>query len=218
MYIVGIAGGSGSGKTTFTKKLQRLLNPDDVGIISMDSYYLNEVPSDLTESTKPNYDHPEAFDWELLYHHLHKLKSGEAILSPVYNFSENRRTEKVIKIGPCKVLLFEGIFSLFQKEIRSILDIKCFLGVDADIRFTRRLHRDIQDRGRSMQSVISQYYETVRPMYQKYLDPQKQYADFTIGEETDTAAEILAAKLKEVLNTPDLTATLKELSANELFQ
>ena len=101
---------------------------------------------------------------------------------------------------PNKVLLFEGIFTLFDKEIRDKLDIKCFLHVDADIRFTRRLHRDVNERGRSLESVIAQYYETVRPMYQKYLEPQKQFADFTVGEETSVAAKILAARIKELIS------------------
>ena len=117
------------------------------------------------------------------------------------SFSLNSVTaNETIKIGPCKMVLFEGIFTLFDKEIRNMLDIKCFLHVDSDIRFTRRLHRDVNDRARSLESVISQYYETVRPMYQKYLEPQKQFADFTVGEETDVAANILAARLKELLN------------------
>ncbi len=200
MYIVGIAGGSGSGKTTFAKKVLKNIDKSDAIILSMDSYYLDSPPEHIfTSSGNPNFDHPHSFDWELLNHHISELKAGNSIDCPNYDFKTNSRTETTTKIGPAKMVLFEGIFSLFDKDIRSMLDIKCFLHVDSDIRFTRRLHRDVNDRGRSLESVIAQYYETVRPMYQKYLDPQKQYADFTVGEETDVASTILASRLKEIL-------------------
>lgn len=167
----------------------------------MDSYYLHRTPKEIeTDSGKPNFDHPHSFDWPLLRKHIEALKAGEPVESPVYDFKTNSRTEGTQLIHPHKVLIFEGIFSLFDQEIRDKLDIKCFLHVDADIRFTRRLHRDVNERGRSLESVISQYYETVRPMYQKYLEPQKQFADFTVGEETSVAAKILAARLKELLS------------------
>lgn len=176
----------------------------------MDSYYLDSLPQHIyTEKGEPNFDHPEAFDWELLLKHLKQLKSGVAIEPPVYNFATNQRLQKHSQpVGPCEILLFEGIFTLFNKDIRDILDIKCFLQVDADIRFTRRLHRDIQDRGRSMQSVIAQYYDTVRPMYQKFLDPQRQHADFIVGEETDIAADILSSKVQSILSNEILSANI----------
>tara|TARA_Y100000768_G_C23493246_1_gene458036 strand:- start:49 stop:555 length:507 start_codon:yes stop_codon:yes gene_type:complete len=167
----------------------------------MDSYYLHQPPKEIeTSSGQPNFDHPHSFDWDLLREHIQELKLGRAVESPVYDFKTNSRTEETNLIRPNKVLLFEGIFSLFDKEIRDKLDIKCFLHVDADIRFTRRLHRDVNERGRSLESVIAQYYETVRPMYQKYLEPQKQFADFTVGEETSVAAKILAARIKELIS------------------
>lgn len=197
--MIGIAGGSGSGKTTFTEKIQSRLN-GNVSVLHMDSYYLPTPPKHLCSiSSKPNFDHPEAFDWDLLKLHLGKLKNGESIHSPVYDFKSNARTQDTELVEATTVVLFEGIFSLYDPAIRELLEIMCFLHVDADIRFTRRLHRDVQERGRSMDSVISQYYETVRPMYMKFLDPQKQYADFIVGEETDIAASILAAKINELL-------------------
>tara|TARA_Y100000768_G_scaffold380246_1_gene357098 strand:- start:20042 stop:20665 length:624 start_codon:yes stop_codon:yes gene_type:complete len=200
MYLVGIAGGSGSGKTTFAHKVFDRLD-HKACLISMDSYYLDVLPDNLlTAKGNPNFDHPQAFDWELLFNHLAKLKEGETIQSPLYDFKTNSRKEETVSIAPERVIIFEGIFSLFDKNIRDLMDIKCFLHVEADIRFTRRLHRDVNERGRSLESVIGQYYETVRPMYLKYLEPQKQFADFTVGEETDVAADILAARLKEYLN------------------
>jgi uridine kinase len=201
VYIVGIAGGSGSGKTTFSKKVLKNLETQDAVILHMDSYYLHDQPEHIfTSKGQPNFDHPQSFDWDLLHSHIAQLKSGDSIQAPVYDFKTNSRTTESVEVGPCRLVLFEGIFSLFDKNIRSMLDIKCFLHVDSDIRFTRRLHRDVNERGRSLESVIAQYYDTVRPMYQKYLEPQKQFADFTVGEETDIAAKILAARLKEVLD------------------
>ncbi len=204
IFLIGIAGGSGSGKTTFAKKvLKGILNLESC-LLHMDSYYLHSQPKALyTSSGKPNFDHPNAFDWELLRQHLSELKQGKGIKCPVYDFKNSVRTEEYEEIGPCRVVLFEGIFSLYDQEIRNLLDIKCFLHVDSDIRFTRRLHRDVKERGRSLESVISQYYDTVRPMYQRYLDPQRQYADFTVGEETDVAALILSARIKEMLATSE---------------
>lgn len=200
MYLIGIAGGSGSGKTTFANKIIDELSDSQVEILHMDSYYLHIQPeANLDEKGNANFDHPQAFDWELLRTHLNELKSGRSIECPIYDFKTNSRTTDTKTIKPSKVILFEGIFSLFDLPIREMLDIKVFLHVDADIRFTRRLHRDVQERGRSLDSVIAQYYATVRPMYIKYLDPQKQYADFTVGEETDVAANILSAKIEKLL-------------------
>lgn len=196
IFLIGIAGGSGSGKTTFAKKVMKAVSSSDSTLLHMDSYYLPTVPK---IDGKVNFDHPEAFDWPLLRHHMAELKRGNPVKCPVYDFKNSTRSEEFEQVGPCKVVLFEGIFTLYDHEIRDMLDIKCFLHVDSDIRFTRRLHRDVKERGRSLESVISQYYDTVRPMYQKYLDPQKQYADFTVGEETDVAALILAARIKEFI-------------------
>ena len=196
IFLIAIAGGSGSGKTTFSKKVMKIINHAESSLLHMDSYYLPKVP---TLNGKANFDHPDAFDWVLLREHLRALRDGLSIDCPIYDFSTSSRTDQHEVIGPCKVILFEGIFSLYDLEIRQLLDIKCFLYVDSDIRFTRRLHRDVKDRGRSLESVIAQYYDTVRPMYQKYLEPQKQYADFTVGEETDVAASILAARIREMI-------------------
>jgi uridine kinase len=199
-FIIGIAGGSGSGKTTFAKKVIKDINQTNCSILHMDSYYLDKLPEDIiTPKGKPNYDHPAAFDWELLKEHIKLLKAGLSIQAPSYDFKISRRGTETKSVGPAKVILLEGIFTLFDPDIRKLLDIRCFLHVEADIRFTRRLHRDVKERGRSLESVIAQYYETVRPMYQKYLDPQKQYADFTVGEETDVAAKILSARIKELI-------------------
>lgn len=202
IFLIGIAGGSGSGKTTFARKVMKGISNLDSSLLHMDSYYLPTQPkTNYTTSGKANFDHPNAFDWDLLRQHLFDLKQGLSIKCPIYDFKNSSRTEEYETVGPCKVVLFEGIFALYDQEIRDLLDIKCYLHVDSDIRFTRRLHRDVKERGRSLESVIAQYYDTVRPMYLKYLDPQRQYADFTVGEETDVASLILSARIKEMLTT-----------------
>lgn len=204
MHIISICGGSGSGKTTFAEKVRKSVD-QEVSILHMDSYYLPKLPKDLkTPSGRPNFDHPDAFDWELLQKHIQDLKNGKAIKSPHYDFKKNARLKTSSLVNPTKVVLFEGIFSLYDEEIRKMCDITAFLHVEADIRFIRRLHRDVEERGRSLDSVITQYYETVRPMYQKYLDPQRQYADFIVGEETDIAASILAAKVNQLFHAKEV--------------
>lgn len=212
VHIISICGGSGSGKTTFAEKIKKGVN-EEISILHMDSYYLPQLPKQLkTSNGMPNFDHPDAFDWELLEDHILKLKSGRAVRSPHYDFKTNKRLKTSSLINPTKVVLLEGIFCLYQENIRKLCDITAFLHVEADIRFIRRLHRDVEERGRSLDSVITQYYETVRPMYQKYLDPQRQYADFIVGEETDIAAEILAAKVAQMMFEPIKKKTKKIIS------
>jgi len=197
--LIAIAGGSGSGKTTFAKKLINKAN-EQITILHMDSYYLPDQPQKhFTSSGKPNFDHPEAFDWDLVREHIKSLKQGMPIHAPIYDFKTSSRTDSSETLSPSPVIIFEGIFSLFDEEIRKLADVKVFLHVDSDIRFTRRLNRDVGERGRSLDSVINQYYDTVRPMYQKFLEPQKQHADFIVGEETDVAASILSAKVNQYL-------------------
>jgi uridine kinase len=198
--IIGVCGGSGSGKTTFASKILSAVGAGKISLLHMDAYYLDQQPREhYTNTGHPNFDHPAAFDWELLREHLKTLREGNPVQSPVYDFTTNSRSPETVEIVATPVVILEGIFTLFDSGIRELLDIKCFLHVESDIRFTRRLHRDVKERGRSLESVIAQYYDTVRPMYQKYLDPQRQYADFIIGEETDVASLILSARVKEML-------------------
>jgi uridine kinase len=197
--LIGIAGGSGSGKTTFAKKIMKRVS-DRVALVHMDSYYLAEqLEENICPKGKANFDHPQAFDWELLLEHLSMLKAGKTIHSPIYDFKTSSRTTSTTPIEPADVIMFEGIFALYSKELRDMLDICIFLHVDADIRFTRRLNRDVKERSRSLDSVIEQYYETVRPMHMKYLEPQKQHAHLIVGEETDIAASVVSAKVNEIL-------------------
>lgn len=202
MYIVGIAGGSGSGKTTFTKKILRHVDGSRVAILHQDSYYLPSPPNHLHVHGEPNFDHPDAFDWPLLKDHLSRIRNGQKIPVPSYDYSVSRRKAEVEWIGPCDVLIVEGIFTLWDEEIRSLLDLRVYLHVESDIRFIRRLHRDVRERGRTLDQIIRQYYDTVRPMYQMYLDPTRKYADIIVGEETDAAADVLASHIRHIAMNP----------------
>lgn len=199
MFLIGIAGGSGSGKSTFAKRVINLVGSDQVIHLHQDSYYLPDQPTQHYIKGNPNYDHPEAFDWGLLRQQLNELKAGGSVDSPVYDFVSNSRLKKTQKVGPGKVGIFEGIYALWDEEIRGLLDLKIFVHVDADIRFIRRLHRDVKERGRSLDGIIAQYYDTVRPMHRQFLEPTNQFADLTVGEETGISAEIVASRLKAVL-------------------
>lgn len=205
MFVIGIAGGSGSGKTTFAKKILNRTprqNASQVVLIHQDSYYLPSPPAHLRVHGEPNFDHPDAFDWALMKDHLTRLKRGEQVEVPVYDYRTNRRTQQSELIGPCKTVLLEGIFTLWDDEVRNLFDLKIYLNVEADIRFIRRLHRDVKERGRSLDGIIRQYYDTVRPMHHEYLEPTRQYADFVVGEETDIAAEVVAARVNETTIGP----------------
>ena len=205
MFFIGIAGGSGSGKTTFAKKILNKVkhaeSTDNLVILHQDSYYLPIPPDQLKVHGESNFDHPEAFDWPLLREHIRLLKEGKTVEVPIYDFRRSRREVETLKIGPCQSVLMEGIYSLWDAEIRSLFDLKIYLHVEADIRFIRRLHRDVKERGRSIDSIIRQYYDSVRPMHHEYLEPTRQYADIVVGEETDVAADVVAAKVSEILGS-----------------
>jgi len=200
MLLIGIAGGSGSGKTTFTQKVRDRVPQNSVGILHQDSYYEARPNTSLMNGARPNFDHPMAFDWPLLKRHLIKLKKGESVEVPVYDFKVSGRTGKTETLGPCSTILMEGIFTLWDEEIRKLLDVKIYLNVDADIRFIRRLHRDLQERGRDIDGIIRQYYDTVRPMHHEFLEPTRSFADIVVGEETDIAADVVAARVKQILD------------------
>jgi uridine kinase len=199
MYIVGIAGGSGSGKTTFAKKILTKVGNPKLSVLNQDHYYHKQPPERLKVHGESNFDHPDAFDWELLKAHLHEIKAGKTVGVPRYDFATSQRTEETDFLEPSNVLIVEGIFSLWDSEIRALMDLKVFLHVEADVRFIRRLHRDVRERKRTLDSIIRQYYETVRPMHHEFLEPTRQYADLIVGDETDIAADVLAARIRELL-------------------
>lgn len=200
MIIVGIAGGTGSGKTTFAQALQRAIRHDSV-IISQDSYYYANDHLSFAERVKINYDHPDAFEDELLIEHLQMLRRGETIEVPVYDFEAYARTDRTIMVRPHRVVLVEGILVLASASLRSLFDLKVFVDTDPDVRILRRLVRDVQERGRSLESVRSQYLSTVKPMHEAFVEPSKKYADLIVpeGGHNQVALETVAARLRQYL-------------------
>jgi uridine kinase len=201
MLILGIAGGTGSGKTTVAKAISKQVGSQRVRIIHQDSYYLDQSHLPLEKREKINYDHPSALDMNLLKTHIKMLKQGEAIEKPIYDFKIHSRIKETEHIDPMDVLIIEGIFALQDAELREMLNIKIYVETDADIRFIRRLHRDIQERGRTVESVITQYRDIVRVMHMQFVEPTKQYADLIIpeGGQNKVAINVMVNTLREYI-------------------
>ena len=180
IFVIGIAGGTGSGKTTVVNQIINELPQDEVCIISQDSYYGQTDNLSYEERTKINFDHPRAIDFELLVKHLSDLKSGKIIEQPIYSFVAHNRTKDTIKTHPRKVIIVEGILIFNSKELRNLCDIKVFVHADADERLIRRVRRDIKERGRDIDEVLSRYQSTLKPMHQQFIEPTKNYADIII--------------------------------------
>ncbi len=180
MLIIGIAGGTGSGKTTVVHQIMNELPETEVGIISQDHYYRETSDLSLDERTKINFDHPRSIDFELLVQHLKDLKEGKAIDQPVYSFVKHNRTGDTIHTLPRKVMIVEGILILTNPELRDMFDIKIYVHADSDERLIRRLKRDIAERGRDMEEVLSRYQTTLKPMHEQFIEPTKAHADIII--------------------------------------
>lgn len=180
--IVGIAGGTGSGKTTVTDAVVKIVGSQNLTHIQHDSYYKDQSNKPFAERVKTNYDHPDSLETSLLIFHLKQLLQGQTVQVPVYDFTQHNRTDKTILVEPTKIILVEGILIFVDKNLRDLFDIKIFVDTDADVRFIRRLKRDISERGRTMESVIDQYLSTVRPMHLEFVEPSKRYADIIIPE------------------------------------
>jgi uridine kinase len=180
MLIIGIAGGTGCGKTTVVDQILNELPEGEVGVISQDSYYKDTSHLSYDERIKINFDHPRSIDFELLVTHLKELKNGNAIDQPVYSFVKHNRTGDTIKTHPRKVMIVEGILILTNQELREMFDIKIFVHADSDERLIRRLKRDICERGRDLDEVLARYQNTLKPMHQQFIEPMKEYADIII--------------------------------------
>ncbi|MBQ3247157.1 MAG: uridine kinase [Alistipes sp.] len=180
--VIGVAGGTGSGKSTLVKRLQEAFKEDDVATICHDYYYKAHPELTYEERTKLNYDHPKAFDTDMMVEHIKALKNNVPIERPVYSFVEHNRTEEKVTVKPSKVIIVDGILIFENKELRDLMDIKVYVDTDADIRLARRILRDVRERGRSMESVITQYTSTVKPMHEEFVEPSKKYADVIIPE------------------------------------
>ena len=204
MLIIGIAGGTGSGKTTVVRKIKNLLKEEDVAVISQDSYYKDS--SHLTPEQKAvnNFAHPNSIDWDLLVSDLAKLRSGQAIESPVYSYITcSRSTTETVHVEPATIIIVEGILIFTNEELRKLFDISIFVDADADDRLGRVIQRDIEERGKTIQQVLKRYQETVKPMHLQFIEPSKRYADIIVpqGGHNRVAISIIIATIEKALLT-----------------
>ena len=199
--IIGIAGGTGSGKTTVGNAIIEQLNKKEVVIISQDCYYLDRSDLPPAERDKINYDHPDAFDNRLLISHLKQLMAGKPVEQPVYSYVTHSRLKETVTIEPVRVVILEGIMVLVDPNLRELMDIKLYVDTDADVRFIRRLTRDIEERGRSVNSVIQQYVNVVRLMNMEFVEPSKRHANIIVpeGGYNEVAVDIIVTKIKSIL-------------------
>lgn len=201
IIVIGIAGGSGSGKTTMTRRIQEHFE-GNVTVIYHDNYYKAHHHMTYEERTLLNYDHPDAFDTDMLVEHLKELREGRPIECPVYDYTIHDRSDQTILIQPTKVIIIEGILIYAFKELRDLMDIKLFVDTDADVRILRRILRDVKERGRSLDSVVNQYLRTVKPMHEAFVEPSKRYADVIVpeGGHNRVAVEMVISRLESHLN------------------
>ena len=199
--VIGVAGGTGSGKSTLVKRLQEAFCNDDVATLCHDYYYKSHPELTYEERTKLNYDHPQAFDTDMLVEHIKALKNNTPINRPVYSFVEHNRTAESVPVKPSKVIIIDGILIFENKELRDLMDIKVFVDTDADLRLARRILRDVRERGRSMESVINQYTNTVKPMHEEFVEPSKKYADVIIPEGgfNSVAVQMLIQNIRSIV-------------------
>ena len=199
--LIGIAGGTGSGKTTLTRHLKNHFG-QEVTVIGHDNYYKRQEGKTYEERAKQNYDHPDAFDTGLLVEHLRELKAGRSIRCPVYSYVDHNRTDETLDIFPTKVLIVEGILIFQDPELREMFDIKIFVETDADVRILRRCLRDVEERGRTLRSVVIQYLTTVKPMHEQYVEPSRKYADIVVleGGHNLVAQEMIMQRIQSHLD------------------
>ena len=198
--IIGIAGGTGSGKSTFTNRIKDEFGAD-VAVLYHDNYYRDQSHMTFEERTKTNYDHPDSIETELLIEHLNELKKGNAIECPVYDYSQHNRSNKVTTVEPKRVILLEGILVLADERLRDLIDIKVFVEADADERILRRVIRDVKERGRDIEGVVEQYLTTVKPMHYLYVEPTRSTADIVINSgKNPIAFDLVRTSIHKLLN------------------
>ena len=193
MYIIGIAGGTGSGKTTVVRKILEALPCNEVALIPQDSYYNDTSLLSMEERRQINFDHPDAFDWPLLIQQIEELRQGKAIEQPTYSFLISNRLEETVHVEPCEVIVIEGIMALWNPLLRNLMDLKIFVDADPDERLIRVMRRDTEERGRTPQMVIDRYLQVLKPMHQEFIEPTKRFADLIIpqGGENQQAIDIM---------------------------
>ena len=203
-YVIGVAGGTGSGKTTVSRRIQEAANVEQIAYIQHDNYYRDQSHLSSEERARTNYDHPDSLDTELLVQHLHALKAGQAIEMPLYDFAQDTRSSETQRVEPARVILIEGILIFVEKELRDLMDVRIFVDTDADVRLIRRLRRDIAERGRTLDSVVQRYMATVRPMHQEFVEPSKRHADIIVprGGDNRVAMEMIVSRIDALLREP----------------
>ena len=199
-FVIGVAGGSGSGKSTVTREVLASIGSDMAAVVMQDDYYLDQTAMSPEDRRKTNYDHPDAFDWPLMMQHVQALSRGQAIEMPEYDFYLHNRSSKTITVTPAPVIVVEGLFALFDEALRGMMSLKIYVDTASDVRFIRRLQRDISERGRSTESVITQYMETVRPMHKQFIEPTKRNADVILPHGANgPAVDIITTKVKSLI-------------------
>lgn len=201
-YLIGVAGGSNSGKTTIASRLAELIGPDRLSLIKLDSYYVERRDEPLEQRAAANYDHPDAFDWDLLDEHLAAILGGASVQVPVYDFTIHDRSDLFETVAAARVVVVEGILVLWEPRLRERFDLKIFVDTPADLRIIRRLRRDVAERGRSPESILDQYLTTVRPSHELFIEPSKRHADVIVPEGglNRPAIEVLLARVRELVN------------------
>ena len=205
VIVIGVAGGTGSGKSTLVKRLQEAFREEDVATLCHDFYYKAHPELTYEERTRLNYDHPQAFDTDMMVEHIKALKNNVPIAHPVYSFVDHNRTAETVPVKPSKVIIVDGILIFEHKELRDLMDIKVYVDTDADVRLARRILRDVRQRGRSMESVIDQYITTVKPMHEEFVEPSKRYADVIIPEGgfNSVAVQMLIQSIRSLIDAQE---------------
>ena len=201
-FLIGVAGGTCSGKTTVTERLVELVGSDHLALIKQDAYYVDRSDQPFDERTQANYDHPDAFDWDLTFEQLSTLLTGRGVDVPVYDYPNHNRSKDVLRIEPTRIVVFEGILALYDEKLRDLFDLRIFVDTDADVRLIRRLERDVRDRGRTPESIMRQYMMTVRPSHLQFIEPTKRHADVIIpeGGHNDRALDVLVARVNSLVS------------------
>ena len=201
MYIIGIAGGTGSGKTTVVNKIMKALEGESVAVIPQDSYYNDNTHLTMEERRLINYDHPDAFDWDLMHQQISALRMGQSIKQPTYDYITSNRMAETIHIDPCKVIIIEGIMALYHSSLRELMDLKIFVDTDDDVRLIRNIRRDTVERGRTPEMVIERYLKVLKPMHEQFIEPTKRHADIIIpeGGSNSQAIDVIKSYIKNII-------------------
>lgn len=206
MTIIGIAGGTGSGKTTVVRKIAEALPPHYVAVVPLDSYYNDTTDMTDEERKAINFDHPDAFDWKLLIDHIKRLKAGEAVEQPTYSYIISNRLPETVHVEPKPVIIIEGIMTLLNKKLRDMMDLKIFVDTDSDERLIRNIQRDVVERGRTVEMVIDRYLDVLKPMHEQFIEPTKKYADLIIplGGENHKGINILKTYIEKLVDKNEM--------------